>query len=171
MRYFFTAILSILLFSTSICISQDIKVLKLKAAFIYHFTKYLEWPEEKQKGDFVIGVLKDEIIFKELEIVANYKKTIGKQNIVIKFFPNISNLNDCNIIYVPPKYDIDFEQVSAFTDKYKILLITDGEIYNNKGADISFVYQDNQLGFELNKKEILKNNIKVAGELFQMEHK
>jgi hypothetical protein len=153
------------------CISQDIKVMKLKAAFIYHFTKYLEWPEDKQKGDFVIGVLKDETIFKELEIVANYKKTIGKQNIVIKFFPSVNNLNDCNILYVPPKYDIDFEQVSAFADKNKILLITDGEIYNNKGSDISFVYQDNQLGFELNKKEILKNNIKIAGELFQMEHK
>jgi hypothetical protein len=168
-RYFFTAILSISLILISL--GQDFKVLKLKAAFIYHFTKYLEWPVEKQKSEFIIGVLKDEIIFKELELIANYKKVIGKQNIVIKFFSQSSNLADCNILYVPHSNDIDWEQVSLFTDKNKILLITDGDIYSCKGADISFIYQDNQLGFELNKKEILKNNIKIAGELFQMEHK
>src|SRR5688500_10416091 len=50
------------------------------ANIIYHFTKYIDWPEDKKSGDFVIGVIGDTPLFNELKkIISN--KTAGSQKI------------------------------------------------------------------------------------------
>jgi len=48
---------------------------KIKAVYIYNFTKYIEWPEEYLMERFVVGILgKDESLFNELEKMAKVKK-------------------------------------------------------------------------------------------------
>jgi hypothetical protein len=47
---------------------------KFKAIFIYNFTKYINWPASE--GDFVINVLGDEAITREMGEIAT-KKTVG----------------------------------------------------------------------------------------------
>jgi hypothetical protein len=56
---------------------------KAYSLFVYNFMKYVEWPEAQSKGDFVIAVLGDSPINKELENLAASKKLKGR-NIVLK---------------------------------------------------------------------------------------
>ena len=40
---------------------------KIKAVYIYNFTKYIEWPKEYREQIFVIGVLGESALFDELK--------------------------------------------------------------------------------------------------------
>ncbi len=162
-----TAII-ILILSVSLVQAQDTRLLKLKAAFLYHFTKYLEWPDDKKQGDFIIAVLNDEQLYRELEIVADYKKNVGNQRLIIKNYTSISAIEPCNLLYVPKSSHGNFDLIAQKTQKFKILLVADGSSYLAKGAGICFVTNDERLGFEMNKKEIESLGMKVANELVKM---
>ena len=64
------------------CVSAKAQDEKFKALFMYNFTKYIEWPQTKQSGDFVIGVMGNSAIVSELNAIAS-KKTVGAQNIKV----------------------------------------------------------------------------------------
>src|SRR6185503_208611 len=57
----------------------------IHANIVYHFTKYINWPEDKKTGDFIIGIVGDSPLYEELKsFVAN--KMAGNQKIVVKKF-------------------------------------------------------------------------------------
>lgn len=56
---------------------------KLKAVFMYNFTKYIEWPKAYQTGYFVFGIVGDTPLYDELTKMAQTKK-IGNQPILVK---------------------------------------------------------------------------------------
>lgn len=61
----------IFLFTTSLAFSQNYQ---LHSVFIYSFTRYVQWPDEYNKGDFEIVVLGDSPITEELQKLAQAKK-------------------------------------------------------------------------------------------------
>ena len=75
---------------------------KIKAVFLYNFTKYFEWPDNKKTGNFIIYVVgKNENVIAELKGLAT-KKKVGNQDIEIKstltFDPGVT----ASIIYLLP---------------------------------------------------------------------
>lgn len=58
----------------------------IHANIVYHFTKYINWPDDKKLGDFVIGIVGESPLQQELKrLISN--KSAGGQRIVIKSFP------------------------------------------------------------------------------------
>ncbi|MBK7311840.1 MAG: YfiR family protein [Sphingobacteriaceae bacterium] len=48
---------------------------KIKAVFIYNFTKYFEWPNNKKTGNFIIYIVgKNDNLINELNLLAKRKK-------------------------------------------------------------------------------------------------
>lgn len=90
-----------------------------------HFIKYIEWPEESKKGDFVIAFTGNLLITAEFKTLATSKKAIG-QKTYRKLWKN--------------------QNMSA-------LLVAEREGLAKKGAGINFdTLEDNTLKFEVNKK-------------------
>ena len=76
---------------------------KLQAFFIYNFTKYINWPENK-KIEFAIAVCKDSEMLPYLKELQS-KKTIQGKSISIKVidFKVDKVIPDCDIIYFESK--------------------------------------------------------------------
>ena len=70
------------------CLTAKAQDEKFKALFMYNFTKYIEWPQSKQTGDFVIGVVGGSPIIDELN-AKNYQnlKAFDTPNFVLMFIP------------------------------------------------------------------------------------
>ncbi|MEF8811700.1 MAG: YfiR family protein, partial [Bacteroidales bacterium] len=69
-------LLFIVLFATGSGIQAQSGIAEAKAKFIYNFTKFFEWSQSGQSGDFVIGVLGSNDIYQELEDFTEGKKVI-----------------------------------------------------------------------------------------------
>jgi len=65
--------------------------------FIYNFTKYINWPVNS--GDFVINVLGNDGITKEIEYIAA-KKMVGNSKISIKKILSPSEIKNCQILFI-----------------------------------------------------------------------
>src|SRR3954466_6071504 len=73
---------------------------KAYTLFIYNFMKYVEWPEQQSKGDFVVGVVGDSPITSELQVLAASKKLKGR-TIVLKKFASADDAVNCHLLFVP----------------------------------------------------------------------
>lgn len=134
---------------------------KAYSVYVYNFIKYIEWPEESKKGDFVIAVIGNSPITAELKTLAATKKANG-QTIIIKQFATIAEVDHCQILYISSGKSSSLKEAIEKTKNMSALLIAEREGLAKKGAGINFVtLEDETLKFEVNKKVIEAHNLKI----------
>lgn len=141
---------------------------KIKAVFIYNFTKYIEWPEEYKTGEFTIGILgQNEALFQELDKMSKVKK-VSNQSFSIKNFEDPNNLGNPHILYIPEDSSEELNKALTNLKGKSTLVITDKPGLAKQGAAINFVVVGSRQKFELNKANIEQRNLKVASVLEQL---
>jgi hypothetical protein len=141
---------------------------KAYTLFIYNFMKYVEWPEAQSKGDFVLCVLGDSPINKELQSLAATKKLKGR-NIVVKKCSTPEETVGSNLVYISASKSSAMKTLKDLTKDKPILLVGEREGLAKKGAGMSFVtMEDDELKFDINKKEIEQHQLKVASSLINL---
>ena len=143
--------------------SADNTNAKIKATFIYNFTRYIEWPAAAQKGTFEIGVIGKTALFIELEKMSQ-KTTRGTQKFVVTNYTSASSLGACHMVFVSKASS---GQLDAIVEKFQgksTLVISEKEGLIEKG-DINFIIVDNKQGFEINKSNIAGHGLSVASRL------
>jgi hypothetical protein len=139
----------------------------VQANIIYHFSKYINWPDEMKSGDFVIGVIGEPHLIEALQkAVAN--KTVGDQPIVISSFSTGATSYSCHILFVSDEESDYLKKIVAATAGHPVLLVSETEGAAHKGSCINFVIIDDRLRLEINKTNIEKRDLNIATELLQL---
>ena len=146
------------------CLAQDVDY-KAYTLSVYNFMKYIEWPEANSKGEFVLGILGDSPIYKELQIIAGSKKIKGHA-IVVKYITKPEEALWCQMVYITSSKS---SVVKTFKEQMKdkpVLFVGEREGLAKKGAALSFVtLDDDALKFDINKKEIEQHQLKISSSL------
>lgn len=161
MKRFLSLIFALtVLFAAKSGISQETKY---KAMFLYNFTKHVGWPPTTKTGDFVIGILGNNAVYGKLNAIAAGKMA-GNQNIVVRKYSNIEEMTDCHIIFVGSgkATDNNMKALAEVISDKNILIVTEGENIIKKGVVINFVIRDEQMRFELNKQNALKQGLQIS---------
>lgn len=138
---------------------------KIKATFIYNFTKYIDWPEKYKEGNFVIGVLGTSTFYNELATLLS-KKTVGKQIFEIKSYTNSESVTGiCHILFITAENSSQLPDVIKKMKGKNTLIVTEKTGMAKQGSGINFVVENNKQRFELNKANIEKYNLKVSSTL------
>lgn len=137
---------------------------KIKAVFIYNFTKYIEWPKNYRQGSFVVGVVGDAPLYKELSKMALTKK-VANQSFEIKKFNNVAEIGKCHILYVTKEKKESLGNILKKVKNNSTLIVTESPGMVDKGAGINFVVKNNKQKFELNKTNVEKYKLKVSSNL------
>ena len=115
---------------------------KFKALFMYNFTKYIEWPQAKQSGDFVIGVIGNSAIVGELETIAQ-KKTVGAQAIKVKQVSSAEDLTKMHIVYVTEDKSGEAAGIAGKVKGKGVVLITDKPGFALSTSGINYIKNKN----------------------------
>lgn len=139
---------------------------KIKAAFLYNFTKYIDWPSEYKSGNFVVGILGNKSnLYKVLYDMSKTKK-VASQEFEIQVYSSPSEINDkIHILYIP---DDASSSLSGAVQKLKgksTLIVTEAPGLTQQGSGINFIVVANRQKFELNKSNVEKHNLKVSKSL------
>lgn len=142
---------------------------KVQSVYIFNFARLITWPEAYQSGNFIIGVIGNSEIVKELELLESNKK-VGGRNIELKVFTNIDQINNCHILYLPMEQTklVQSAVVKAKELGNNTLVICengDGIIH---GAAINFVFKDGKQCFELSKKNTEAFGLTIGMEIQRM---
>ena len=138
---------------------------KIKAVFLYNFTKYVEWPTSYKEGTFIIGIYgSNSPLLTELNKMA-FTKTVGKQQLQIKTISSMDKFDKCHMLFVTSDNGGSFSEVLSKLKGTSTLIITERPGLARQGAAINFVVQDNKQKFELNRANAEKYNLKVSSNL------
>lgn len=137
------------------------------ANIIYHFTKYVNWPENKRSESFVIGVVGETPLFDELKKnIAN--KTAGSRKIVIKKLSPSQQSYDAHILFLSDEESGSLKKITSRTEGAPILLVCESEGSASKGACINFNIVSDRLKLEINKNNIEQRQLSIATDLLRL---
>ena len=139
---------------------------ELISAYIFNFANYIQWPPEANKEKFRIQVISyNQELIKELKKMASSKRLKGRQIEIETNFPKVSELDNIQMVF------IDKEQQNLYRDLYKIIkgkpILAVSEQLENKVIAMINLYRtaNNELDFELNKPNILAQNLQIGEEV------
>jgi hypothetical protein len=159
-----TLVLFLFVFSFSISHAQNYK---LHSLFIFSFTRYVQWPESHNQGDFEIVVLGDSPLTEELKVMAQAKK-VGDRAIKVSKINSIAELKKCNILFIPSSKSPQITEILGKVSTQPILVVTEDTGLGAKGSNINFITKDGKLAFELNQTTLTRQNLKVSNELSRL---
>lgn len=171
MKKILCILVSVILLSSWVVIAPDQSEeanAKIKAIYIYNFTKYIEWPDNYKEGSFVVGVLGNNApLLNELNKMAS-SKTVGVQKFEIMSVTTPSDCAKCHIVYIPSDNSSQLSDVIGKVRGKSALIVTDKSGLATKGAGINFFIDGNKQKIELNRSNIEKYKLKVASTLVEM---
>ena len=137
------------------------------ANIIYHFTKYINWPSDKNSGDFIIGIVGETPLTDELKKVVIGKKA-GGQNIIIKKISSSSSAFNCHILFISDAASSSLKKIVNATINDPVLLVSETKGSATKGSCINFSIVNDKLKLEINKNNIQQRRLEIASELLQL---
>ncbi|WP_066631189.1 YfiR family protein [Labilibacter marinus] len=138
-----------------------------KALFMFNFAKYIEWPKQDSKQEFVIGVYGNDDIVPELKKLAAARK-INNKKIVVKTVKNPSEVPDASLFYVPHSSSGNIEKVTSFFAGKPTLIVSDKADLCQKGAGINYVMQDGKMKYEVCKRNLTSHQLNVDPKLISL---
>jgi hypothetical protein len=138
----------------------------LKAAFIYNFTRYIEWKAAEGENEFIIGVIGASPINNPLmEIVKT--EMVDNKKITIRQFNKSEDISFCHILFISQKSSVPLEDILAKTNK-GTLIISEQDGYAEHGTAINFVVVNHKLKFEANVKAINAAGLTASSQLLKL---
>jgi hypothetical protein len=158
------ALLVILVVSGNCAMAQNYK---LHPLFIYSFTRYVQWPDDSNTGDFEIMVLGESPIVEELKSMAQTKK-VGERVIKVININTVAEIKKCHMLFVTVGKSDKHIEVLQKTSGQPILVISEQAGLGALGSCINFIAKDGKLAFELNQAAFTKQNLKASTELTRL---
>jgi hypothetical protein len=157
------------------CLAQSdeqIAEYKVKAAFLYKFASYIEWPAqvfERPESPIVIGVAGADPLSDELAQVVS-GRSIGGRPVEVRKLRRGAPLNGLHILFVG-RADHGSSDVLASAKGRPVLTVTESEDAFALGSMINFVIVDDRVRFDVALREAELANLKVSARLLRVARK
>jgi hypothetical protein len=139
----------------------------VKAVFLYHFTRYLQWPKPIEPDVFTIVVLGKSGIVAPLQEIAR-KKAVGSKPIVVRQCLEIGQIGHPHILFIARSAVRELSQVLEMTRGTDILTVSEMEGLGMRGVAVNFVERDGNVKFEMNEKLLKDTRIQIGSQLLKL---
>lgn len=141
---------------------------EIKAAYLYNFARYVEWPATAESKEFVIGVIGETPVAGPLATIAATKK-INNRTIAVRRFKSEKDFQKCHILFVPAGQDPAV--VTALLNKTRgtaTLVVGEGPAFARNQGHIGFYPEQNSVKFEINAGSAQKSALKISSKLLSL---
>jgi len=136
----------------------------IKASYLYHFSKLVDWPAQAKTGNFIISVMGSTSVYQELVKKYNAKQ-IGSQQIEVRKLTKTLNISNCHVLYVGKECEDILPDIIKALKNEPTLIVSDASGALKKGADINFIVEDTKLLFELSVKNATDKDLFIGSTL------
>jgi hypothetical protein len=129
---------------------------KFQAIFLYKFIDNVNWPDSKR--DLRVGIIGSTEVLEEFQKIL---KARSADNLIAQKI-TASEVATCDVIFIPQTHNSVFHKVIENAKSKSILVITEEADFVKKGAGISFLHEDDRLGFIINKHALDAKGLRVS---------
>ncbi len=153
-------------------LAQDIvaKEYQIKAAYLYNFAKFVEWPAEcftNGETPLVIGVFGHNPFGGELKAIAKDHKINGR-DIVFKPVGTVAEAGGVDLMFFSASEDDDIAGTLAALKDAHVLTVGETEKFITSGGVIKFVREADKVRFEINATAADKQGLKISAQLLKL---
>jgi hypothetical protein len=161
------ALAVVMLASAAFVASQSVTQPALKAAFLFNFAKFVEWPLDLSPAALCVCVLDDVAVEDSLSQLISGAPVPGRSVALVKGARNRS-LRGCHVVYVG---DTDPARVAATLDEVKnapILTVGDGDQFARDGGMIGLFIEDGRMRFAINPDAAQRAGLRLSSRLLSL---
>ena len=144
------------------------KEYQIKAAFLYNFTKFVQWPPERfanENSPIVIAVLGQNPFDDELDKLVRDRLVNGRA-ISVRYIETAADIPAAHIVFVAAGTETRLE--AGLFGEPGVLTVGESADFAARGGIIRFTLLDEKVRFEINQGSAEKAGLKLSGQLLKL---
>lgn len=122
---------------------------QVKAAFLYHFGTYVQWPVTAPSSDTItIAVLDDAAVAAQLAQFLPGRR-IQDRPVEVRLLARIEDLGDAEMLFIGRQQNARLAQLIAAVARRPTLVVTDADNGLDRGAMVNFQLVNERVRFEI----------------------
>lgn len=142
---------------------------RLKAVFLFNFTRFVEWPPSAftaADAPFVIGVFGRDPFGAELDDVVN-GETVNGRRLVVKRVQTAQDAGACQILFIPQSEQASLDGVLAALTRSSTLTVSDLDGAAQRGAMIRLVTDRDKIRMRINVDSARAAGLTISSKLLR----
>ena len=149
---------------------QEIPEYQVKAAFIFNFAKFVDWPARsfaKTNSPIVVGVLGKNVFGDNLEKVIR-DKTVNNRRFRFIEVASTDEATHCHILFISPSEKDNVRKIIESLRNASVLTIGETDHFTDAGGMINFVLEGRNIRFEINNTAAKKAGLQISSKLLSL---
>jgi hypothetical protein len=145
------------------------KEYQVKAAFLYNFSQFIEWPAgtlPAGRSPLIIGILGEDPFGGYLDELVR-GEGVSNHPLVVRRFNRVAEITTCHILFVSRSESRQLDQIFAYLKGRNILTVGDADNFAVRGGMIRFVTENNRIRFRINLEAARGANLTISSKLLR----
>jgi len=138
---------------------------KVKAAYIYNFTKFVDWPNEGAESMSICYVGNDPMRTQLGEL--NNRQAKGRTIKIIRS-RDLSAIAGCDMVFISQSEERQLGALLQHLQGKAVLTVSDIPQFTQKGGMVGFVMEQNRVKIEISQKAVRQGKLKISAKLLEV---
>jgi hypothetical protein len=141
----------------------------IKAAFIFNFVKFVDWPSElfKDKAAPIKLYILGNDPFGEALATIRDKKVKGRR-LTITRVQRVEEIKGAHLLFISPSEKGRVRQILQSLRNTPVLTISEIEGFGQMGGIINFITVEDKVQFEINSEQAQQHQLKISSQLLKL---
>ena len=142
---------------------------EVKAAFLFNFTKFVEWPREAfyAPGEpLTICIVGDDPFGAGLDFIRN--KSVNNRGLEIRRLGQPADTRDCHVLFIAYSEKTRMREILNSVVKQEVLTVSDISGFAGSGGVIEMYIKDRKVRFRVNTSAARRHHLKIGSQLLEL---
>jgi hypothetical protein len=143
----------------------------IKAAYLYNFAMFVEWPEEafaSANSPIVVGVVGDDPFGAALDRTVLDKRINNRRIEIRRLRIEDEDVRRCHILFLSPAESAHLPDLAQRIGRLSVLIVGDDSDTLTRGGTIAFSVKDNKVGFAINLAAARRARLAISSKLLNL---
>ncbi len=144
---------------------------KVKAAMVYNFAKFVEWPVNSFGSDNRITYCiagKSPLTGVMMKLQG---KVVKERTVVIRNIESPADVLGCQLLFIAQSEKARLSSYLQQSNNHNILTVSDLELFAESGGMIGLTEVEKKIRFEINQETAQKQGLKISSHLLNLSRK
>lgn len=140
---------------------------QVKAAFLFHFAQFVEWPEAAFKGagtPLTYCTIGEDPFRGSLDAALN-GKSFGARSFRVLHLKQVQEIEGCQVLFIASEEKKLLPAILAGVRESSVLTVGESEHFVQNGGTIGFCPEGNKIRFEINLEAAEKAKLRISSKL------
>jgi len=142
---------------------------KLKAAYLYQFTKFTQWPDKRFNDAHTpiqICILGKNPFGESLDSFSS--SASQRRNLSVRYLSSLQNILNCHLVFISRSEDKRLPQILQKIAHTPVLSVSDIDNFAQRGGIIGLVPRQRKIGIEINVDALRSAGTKLSSKLLEV---